>query len=147
MNAWVFLPPVLGAAVLVQAILNRQFSQSLGLATAVLINASVFFAAAAMLWVWTRIMPELSPAFLKPGAASFDVNASLIVPGLCGFVLVLGAPWAIQNVGPSKTFVVLVGAQIVLSVIADQLIFGLDPSWTKWFGACLALVGAVLVAS
>lgn len=146
MNAWMLLPPILGAAVLCQAILNRQVSESLGLATVVLINAGVFFAAAALLWLGTRVMPDVFPDFLKPGSAGLDARASLIVPGLCGFVLVLGAPWALQKVGPSKTFVLLVGSQILLSVLADKWIFDLDPAWTKWLGASLALAGAVLVA-
>lgn len=145
MNAWMLLPPILGAAVVCQAILNWQFSESLGLATAVLINAGVFFAAAAMLWLGTRLMPDLFPDFLKPGPAGFEANATLLVPGLCGFLLVLGAPWSLQKVGPSMTFVLLVGAQIVLGVFADKWIFDLDPAWTKWLGAGLALVGAVLV--
>ena len=146
MNAWMLLPPILGAAVLCQAILNRQFGESLGLATAVLINATVFFAASALLWLGTRMMPDIFPDFLKPGTATFDANAALIVPGLCGFLLVLGAPWALQKVGPSKTFVLLVGAQIVLSVLADKWIFDLDLAWTKWAGASLVLAGAILVA-
>ena len=146
MNAWMLLPPLLGAAVLCQAILNRQFGESLGLATAVLINATVFFAASALLWAGTRLMPDIFPSFLKPGTGAFNATATLIVPGLCGFLLVLGAPWALQKVGPSKTFVLLVGAQIVLSVLADKWIFDLDLAWTKWAGASLVLAGAIFVA-
>lgn len=146
MNAWMFLPPILGAAILCQAILNRQFGESHGLATAVLINATVFFTASAMLWAGTRMVPDIFPNFLRPGTAAFDATATLVVPGLCGFLLVLGAPWALQKVGPSKTFVLLVGAQIVLSVLADKWIFDLDLSWTKWAGASLVLAGAILVA-
>lgn len=92
------------------------------------------------------MMPDFFPAFLKPGTAEFDVKATLIVPGLCGFVLVLGAPWALQKVGPSTTFVLLVGSQILLSVLVDKWIFDLDPGWTKWLGASLVLAGAWLVA-
>ncbi len=91
-------------------------------------------------------MPELFPAFLRPGAAGLDVNATLVVPGLCGFVLVLGAPWAMQNVGPSKTFVLLVGAQIVLSVLADKWIFDLDVAWTKWLGRYRRLIEFLVAA-
>lgn len=146
MNAWMFLPPLLGAAVLCQAILNRQFGESLGLASAVLINATVFFAASILLWAGTRMAPDIFPSILKPGTPAFDAKATLIVPGLCGFLLVVGAPWALQKVGPSKTFVLLVGAQIVLSVLADRWIFDLDLAWTKWAGAGLVLAGAILVA-
>jgi uncharacterized membrane protein YdcZ (DUF606 family) len=53
---------------------------------------------------------------------------------------------ALHHIGPSRTFVLLVGSQILLSVVADQWLFGADPSWTKWLGAGLALAGAVLVA-
>jgi len=146
MNAWLFLPTLLAAAFLCQAILNRRISESLGLASAVLINASVFFLAALLLWVGTRLVPELFPDFLKPGDGEFEAKVAWIVPGICGFLWVLGAPWALQNLGPSRTFILLIGSQIVLSVLADKWVFDLEPGWTKWLGAALALAGAVLVA-
>jgi len=144
MNAWLLLPPVLGAAFLCQAILNRQISESLGLATAVLINASVFVVVAAMVWLGTRWFPEYFPAFLKPGPSSLNVNAMLLIPGLCGFLFVFGGPWAVLKIGPSKTFVLLVGSQILLSVLVDMWLFDLQVDWTKWLGAGLAVAGAVL---
>lgn len=147
MSVWIFLPPLLGVTVLCQAILNRQFSESLGLATAVMINATVFFIASALLWISTRMMPELFPEFLKPGAAPLDATLTLVVPGLCGFLLVLGAPWALQKVGPSKTFVLLVGSQIIASVLADRFVFGLELDWTKWLGSAIVLLGVLLVTA
>jgi transporter family-2 protein len=146
MTAWLLLPTVLGAAMLCQAILNRQFSDTLGLANAALVNATVFFAATSALWLATRVAPASFPGFFKPGAAGFEASPALLAPGLCGFLLVVGAPMALHHIGPSRTFVLLVGSQILLSVVADQWLFGADPSWTKWLGAGLALAGAVLVA-
>lgn len=145
MNPWLLLPTLLAAAFLCQAILNRRLSESLGLAGAVLVNASVFFVAAALLWTATRLIPGLFPDFLKPGDTGIDAKAVWIVPGVCGFLWVLGAPWALQNLGPSRTFILLVGSQIVLSVLADRWIFDLEPGWNTWLGAVLALAGAVLV--
>jgi len=68
------------------------------------------------------------------------MNAWVFLPPL------MGAPWAPQKIGPSMTFVLLVGSQIVFGVLADRWILGLELAWTKWLGASLALLGAVLVA-
>ncbi len=148
------IPVVLGIAVVLQGILNRKIGGAIGLSSAVFINALVFLALSAGILLASYMKPQLFPDFLRvpetpwknalePGGASLWLYW---IPGFCGFLLVLGVPFAIQSIGPSKTFVVLVSAQIAFSVLLELVI---QSHWNPWklLGAALAMAGAYLVAA
>jgi len=148
------IPVILGLGVVIQGLLNRRIGAAIGLSTAVLINAIVFFVLSAAVIGASYLKPEIFPSVLKPPAASLR-EASLPgpsywlywIPGFFGFLLVLGVPFSIQQIGPSKTFIVLIVAQVLFSLVAEWFFFDASFSNMKMIGALLAVAGAVIVAS
>ncbi|MDZ4081671.1 MAG: DMT family transporter [Bdellovibrionales bacterium] len=148
------IPVILGLGVVIQGLLNRRIGAAIGLSTAVLINAIVFFLLSAAVIGASYLKPDIFPSMLKPPTTTLR-EASLAgpsywlywVPGFFGFLLVLGVPFSIQQLGPSKTFIVLIVAQVFFSLLAEWLFFDASLNNMKLFGAMLAVAGAAIVAS
>ncbi len=145
MGFYYFLPIALGVTVLTQGILNRQIGAAWGLSTAVLINAAVFFLLSAGLFLLGKYWPGVLPEFLRYRDAGTGFKMTFLIPGICGFILVLGLPWALQNIGPSKSFLLLIASQILASLITDQWIFSQPVPAMKWLGGAITIVGAAVV--
>lgn len=148
MNLYLVLPLFLGFSVVTQGILNRKIAAEWGLPSTVLLNAAVFFILSGILFLLTRVFPEYFPDYLR--VHQFNLQKTkywFLFPGMCGFFLVLGVPWALQNIGPSKTFILLIVAQTVLSVMADKWIFHTEVSMMKLVGSIVALMGALIVSA
>ena len=69
-----------------------------------------------------------------------------LVPGLVGFLIVLGLPWAVQRIGALSTFVALVGAQMLASAAWDRLAGGIPLSAPRVLGAICTVAGVVLLS-
>lgn len=148
------VPVILGLGVVIQGLLNRRIGAAIGLSTAVLINAIVFFVLSAAVIGASYLKPDVFPEMLKPPATSLrEASQSgpsywlYWIPGFFGFLLVLGVPFSIQQMGPSKTFIVLIVAQVVFSLLAEWLFFESNFSNMKLLGAMIAVTGAAIVAS
>ena len=70
----------------------------------------------------------------------------MIIPGICGFAVVIGIPWAIPQLGAAKVFVGIVAAQLLGSVLWDALFEDRTPTPLKIVGVVTTLIG-VLIAS
>lgn len=146
MNFYIILPFLIGLAGVTQGILNRQVSASWGLAWAVGLNAVLFIVYSGILLGILQLAPQFLPEYLRVSSFSFDkFKWWYLLPGLCGFLLVLGIPWSIQSMGPSKTFILFIVAQIVFSLLAEKIFFDSNVSVMKIAGAFLAMAGAALV--
>ena len=146
MNAYLLIPLALGATVVTQATLNRQMGSQLGLSTAVAINAAVFLILSLGIYAIAKYTPTIVPEFFQIQKPTENFKLSYLIPGTCGFLLVMGLPWSIQTLGPSTSFVLLITAQIILSVILEATTSAAPPSLWKALGALLVLAGATLVA-
>jgi transporter family-2 protein len=144
MSTALSVPVVLGVMAVVQATLNRQIAREWGLAPAAILN--------------TMMALGLSLGFLAyclargTGAGllrvSFDAHLMrphCLLPGCFGYALVIGLPWAVERLGALPVFVALIGAQMVTSVVWDQLVDGATLSWPRIAGAFLAVTSVVLV--
>lgn len=135
----------------VQGSLNNIIGQSLSLNRAILLNASVFIALSLSAYIFYKWAPDsilqYFPEFLRlknSETETIPFKLWYLIPGICGFTLVMGLPLSIQNIGPAKTFVVLISSQIIFSLGSDYWVFHKTPSLTKLAGALLTLAGAVL---
>ena len=70
----------------------------------------------------------------------------MILPGIFGFCIIAGIPWAISKLGAAKVFVGIVVAQVTVSMLWDTLVDGKPLSWMRLAGALLAIVGVALVS-
>ncbi len=146
MNSYIILPILIGLAGVTQGILNRQISASWGLSWAVALNAVLFIVYSMILLGFMQFAPQVLPEYLRVNTFSLEkLKWWYSLPALCGFLLVLGIPWSIQMMGPSKTFILFIVAQIVFSLLAEKFFFGSEIPALKMAGAFLAMTGAILV--
>jgi uncharacterized membrane protein YdcZ (DUF606 family) len=144
MNAFLLIPLILGLTVVLQGTLNKKIGESIGLVSAVFINAAIFFILSGILYVVSRWNPSLLPDFLRPKGSLTIEKSWYLVPGICGFVLVTGLPIAIRQLGPAKSFILLISSQILVSLIFDHIL-GNNTTGLKVAGALLILIGSMMV--
>jgi transporter family-2 protein len=142
---YVALAVVLGIVAVVQAAINRQIALRWGLAPAATLNTGIATVVAAIF---------LGLA-VTSGGASFMIQSSVrladfrwywLLPGIFGFLLVAGIPWAVHHVGALRVFVGLVAAQMVASVALDHFAEGIPVTTTRGAGALLAVASVLLVS-
>jgi len=147
MNLHLILPIFLGLSVVTQGVLNRKIAGDWGLSSAIFLNAVVLLVISLVFISGAKWMPQIFPEFLRLQNLEME-NAKwwFLIPGLCGFFIVLGVPWSLQNNGPSKTFILLIVSQVVFSLLFEKFVFESSVSILKIVGACVAVLGAILVA-
>jgi bacterial/archaeal transporter family-2 protein len=146
MQMALLLPVLLGLASVLQAGFNRQISRSYGLPTAVLLNTCVLLVVASALFFWSLGSPQSVPAALRPSQRSGSPALWYLLPGLLGFCLVAGIPLAISRIGALKAFVLLIGAQLVGSLVWDAWVEARPVNVVRVAGAVISFLGAVLVS-
>jgi transporter family-2 protein len=145
MRLFSLLPALLGVAAVLQGGLNRQISGHWGLAAAALFNTLVLLAAVGGLLVWSRLHPETLPAFFQLKGGLAQIRWWWVLPGLCGFALVAGIPWAISRLGAFPVFLGILGGQLVMSLAWDAFVERRPVTLVRLAGAGLAILGAWLV--
>ena len=140
MSISLLVPFLLGVVAVFQGLLNEKMGKQFGLPVTAFINNAVGFGFAA--------------AFLALCWVSFSQKSSFhlesfrwwqLLPGFLGLLFVLGLPYSIQTVGPAKTFVILVGSQVLFGVLAEV---AKDPSFLtreKMIGISLVIAGTLLI--
>lgn len=146
MGLIVFLPFLVGALAVLQGNLNRLVAAKHGLAWAMALNTVVFTLACGVLIAAVRLVPSAFPAGFAWRPEGYRFAVWHLLPGLCGFALVAGIPFAIAHLGAVRVFVGVVVAQVVASVVWEAFIDGQRPTPTRLLGVGLAL-GGVLLAS
>ncbi|MCB9777722.1 MAG: DMT family transporter [Alphaproteobacteria bacterium] len=142
---WV-VPLVVGTLAVIQGGLNRMLAERYGLVPVVGLNAVVFGLAIAVLGGVVVARPDWFPASWAPTGARWQPKLWHVVPGLCGFALVAGIPWAIGHLGAVRVFVGIVVAQVVASALWDGLVEGTPPTPLRIAGAVVAILGVVLAS-
>ena len=138
-----FVPALLGVLSVLQMGFNKKISQAWGLPSAVLLNASVLLISATI--VFFAVLKSQPEADLwKIHIDWAEAKWWFVLPGLMGLVLVLGGPWAVAKWGALNTFIVLVGAQLITSLLWDLKVEGLELNWQRIAGVALAWAGVFL---
>jgi uncharacterized membrane protein YdcZ (DUF606 family) len=140
------LPVVLGAVMVLQGAFNKQIMAHWGLGSVVVFN-SVFvllFSLFYMVVAWGA--PQLLPGDLGNGGQLSQVRWWWLLPPVCGMAIITLMPVAIQRLGALKVFVVVVAAQMVVSMIWDGLVEGQGPTAGRVVGAALVAVGVVVAS-
>lgn len=137
---------VFGFMCVLQNGLNRQIGQQSGLASVLLINALMILLAAIALVLTVFYFPSRFGTFLAGSGSSFDFKWWYLLPGLFGFSIIAGLPYCMNKIGALAVFVVFVTAQVVASMLWDNLVDGMPLTLTKISGAAIALIGVILVS-
>ena len=147
MSPFILLPVFLGLNIVIQGVLNKNIGANWGLSTAVMLNATIFFVISASFLLLATLVPNCLPEFLRPSEISArQFKIWFLVPGICGFMLVLGIPYSLQNNGPSKTFILLIVSQAIFSLLYEKFVLHGQIAFLKVVGATLAVLGSALVA-
>lgn len=146
MLLYLLLPITLGLSVVLQGILNRKIGLAWGLPPVILLNGIVFFIFCVVYYLAAKLLPDYVPG-AAAGTDDLDFKGWYLLPGLCGFLIVFGVPLSLQLQGPLKTFITMIVAQVVFSLILENLIAGEPPGNMKIIGAVIATIGAVMVAT
>jgi transporter family-2 protein len=141
------LPIVVGLATVFQGGLNRSISKDWGLASALLLNSIIVAIFSLIAWAYFKWNTTSRLATLMGDqAGAFQTYAGWYwVPGLLGFIIILGIPLSLQKVGALQTFVILIASQIVGSLIWDAMIEGRAINAARVIGAALSFFAAALV--
>ena len=128
----------LGAIAVFQAGLNRRIAATWGLAPTIFLNgvmvallAGGFFFAAQRGWLDA----------VAPGASPSQLKIWWLLPGVFGFLLITGLPWAVARIGALEVFVGVVAAQMAASLIWDAVVERIALSPARVGGALLCLAG------
>jgi transporter family-2 protein len=138
------VPFALGCFAVLQVALNKRIAGVMGLTQAVILNAVVLLVVALVFWLCARGNRAPFGEWMSGTGGPGDFRLWWIVPGLCGLTLVAGMPWAAQRIGALQTFVVLVAAQMLFSIVWDHFVGGVDVTAPRLIGAGLAVVGAAV---
>lgn len=139
------VPLVLGAAGVMQAVLNRHVAASWGLGPASVLNM-VIALLLALAFVGAAYSGRIDGEL---GRVSVDLARFRwwwLVPGMFGFGLVAGLPWAISKLGALPVFVGVVAAQMVTSLLWDALAEGVSITPSRLCGGLLAVASVWLVS-
>jgi transporter family-2 protein len=139
------IPFFLGAISVLQATINRQVAKEFGLSQAVFFNTLILLAVSviALFTVKTWDLPALQ---MQTGEGRFS-NLSWwhLLPGVFGFCLVAGIPLAIQRIGALQVFVGLIAAQMIVSLLWDRFIDGVEINLYRVIGALLSIIAVAFV--
>lgn len=128
----ILLPVILGIATVLQAGINRKMADSWGWGGAVLTNSVI-------LLIITAIAVLTGLLHFKFQVSEFKLW--YILPGFLGFAIVLGLPYCVSRLGAFTTFMLVIGAQLMMSGAWDYYIESSDFSWRKIAGGLLAFIG------
>lgn len=132
-----------GVSTVVQGAMNRSLANPAGLSLAVFINAIVFLVASMILLWIEKASPSLLPELFRQKGA-WVPSWWHAIPGLAGFVIVSGIPFALTRIGATRTFIVIIAAQLILSAGIDFFAAKTALTPGRIAGCVLTFVGACL---
>lgn len=145
MNAAILFSMIAGACGVLQAGMNRIIAGHLGFTASVFLNGCVFLLLGVLFLFVVSWKPNLVSQSFHLQWAFGEFKWWWVLPGIFGFVLVLGLAFSVSRIGAAQTFVISIAAQIVFSIVWDTLSkSGGQITWLRIVGACLAVAGAFL---
>ncbi len=136
---------LIGGVAVLQAGLNRQISKSAGLLGATLLNTVLMFFVLVLIWLATRYAPQFFSESFVPKWNPSELKWWVIIPGLCGIVLVAGIPTLLPKLGASGVFLGIVVGQMICSLLWDVFVEQMPFEPKRLVGASLAIVGLLIV--
>lgn len=142
----ILIPILLGVLSVVQNTINRSLGLIHGLSTVVLLNLVLATLVSLAFWICSRYIPGDGASWLTGTIALRDLGVWHFLPGIFGFLIVLGLPFAINELGASRVFVGFVVAQILTSFMWDILVDRAPVVTTRVIGGILTIAGLFLVS-
>ena len=142
---WLFFVPILlGTVAVIQSGLLKQIGEQWGLTNIAILLNLVQLACFAILFTWVKLQPSTFPEIFKVRGSLSELKALYILPGFFGVMLILGIPLTIQKIGVLKLFIMLIGAQLAVSMVWDYYVESIPITFWRILGTFIALVGAYI---
>lgn len=135
---------LVGVAIVLQGVFNRNISQSWGLTPTIMLTGVVTFVASVVLYCIVRFYSGAFPQFFH-AKGSYPFQIHMIIPGLLGLLIIVGVPFAISRMGALNVFVILVCAQMITSLLWDYFAEGIAFSWPRVLAASLTVAAVFLL--
>ncbi len=140
----IILSSIAGAFGVWQAGMNKVVADSLGFTASLLFNGVFFLLFNLIFFVFVYLKPKMvAQEFVIQWALS-DFRWWWVVPGLMGFILVMGLAVSVGRIGAVQTIVISIAAQIFASIAWDIAQGDHEINKLRLAGAFVTLVGAVL---
>lgn len=135
----------IGALGVLQNTMNKKLSEVMSLPLALVVNNIILLACSLGFFFVVRLLPESALPELLRDKGSWQAGGwKILLPGAFGFFIIAAAPWAIEKAGATKVFIGIIVAQIVASILWDQLVESIPASPVRIAGAVIAFLGALL---
>ena len=140
------LPFILGGIAVLQAGMNKPIAQTVGLATASLMNGCVFALCAVFVFLLTYFASGAFPDGIAFSSHhDFSLRWWYLLPGLIGFLLVFFLPLVIMKTGALPVFLGVIAGQIVAGILWDAYFEKIPVDAVRLAGALMTFAGAFLV--
>jgi len=136
---------ILGGLMVCQGIINKKIYEEWGVTTTVVLNSMLILLVSAVFWLVSLYLPQDTADAIHRQGKSREWSWTFLIPGLIAYPVVAGVPISIEKIGPASTFVLLVVAQVVVSMLWEHVSGERDISAMNILGACLAIGGVILV--
>ena len=135
------LPVLAGVSIVLQGTLNKNSAQSLGLASAVLLNALVLVVVSFLFWSVFRALESSPPSTFLLAKPFVNLSWWQFLPGILGFFIVLTTPLSIRYLGATLTFAIIICTQLAISMFWDSIVAKTLPTLMSVAGLVLMYVG------
>lgn len=143
MNLKLLFPFFLGALLVLQPGFNKHIMTERGLGFAIVMNGFVLFVLTSSFLILLLALGDRLPEVFRIRHSS-AMHWWYIIPGLCGFSLVVCVPLVLASVGAVSTVVGMLSGQLLTSMLWDAWVEGRSTSLLRILGVLLALGGAFL---
>lgn len=139
------VPFTLGVIGILQGGLNRQISNTIGVAQATLISNIVTVLICIAFYFFVKSFPQFFPEFFRIKAPIATYQWWYIFPAIFGFMIVAGLPYAIAEIGAVRVIILLVAAQMLTGVAWDYWVEHIHLSPQKFLGMVAAMISVLLI--
>lgn len=137
---------IVGFVITIQAGLNKILSNTWGLASTLVWGSFVVLVASIVFYYGVRFQWMDVPEFMFDKAPFQKWYWWILIPGICGFIIILGLPWLIAEIGATKTIVLAIAGQIISSLLWDWLVEKMPINTWRIVGSLVTFLGAILVS-
>lgn len=141
---YIFISFIIGAFTVIQGGLNHRIGKVWGLPFTLLINSALVLIFSLIFFGLCLIQPSLLPGQNLSHQSWSQFKWWYLVPGLCGFSIVLGIPLSLPKLGASGVFLALVVGQMSFSLLWDFFVEHQEFDFKRMTGVFLALLGFVI---
>ncbi|MDD0853714.1 DMT family transporter [Halobacteriovorax sp. GB3] len=139
------IPVILGTVGILQAGLNRTMSNEVGLTHAALLGNAITLICSCLLLFYIKINSDKLPSMFELKASISAFKWWYIIPGIFGFMFVIGLPWGIYKIGAVKVTVGLIAAQMIAGVLWDIFVEKIPVNTMKVMGMLSAGLSVVFI--